>query len=69
MCGDDRADTRLGQEVGRERSDVSEDFAFEDVGFVGCCLDSLRERAKCEDRCQLVGCARARAAEAAASSK
>jgi hypothetical protein len=44
LCGDDRANAWLVQELWCELPDVGQDLAFEFGGFRGCRLDASGER-------------------------
>ena len=55
LCGDDRADARLVEQLWCECPYVGEDLAFELGGFAGCCLDSAGEVAQHEPGRELVG--------------
>jgi hypothetical protein len=67
LCGHDRADTGLVEQLGDERADVAEDLALERLGLGGGGLDPACERAQDEDRGELGGRPRVGAAEVAAT--
>jgi hypothetical protein len=67
LRGDDRADARFVEQLWRERTDVGEDLGFELGGLDGRRLDASREAAQHQRGGELIGCARGRAAKAAAA--